>query len=57
MKVEPRHPPLTAFSMASLTDMVLLLLIFFLIILFTASRTPNFSNIHLRLASNRESRR
>ena len=31
MKLEPRHPPQTAFSMASLTDMVLLLLIFFLL--------------------------
>lgn len=31
VKLEPRHPPLTAFSLASLTDIVLLLLIFFLL--------------------------
>jgi biopolymer transport protein ExbD len=31
MKLEPKNTPLTAFSMASLTDMVMLLLIFFLL--------------------------
>ena len=31
MKVEPRNSPLAVFSMASLTDIVLLLLIFFLL--------------------------
>ena len=31
MKIEPRHPPLTQFSLASLTDIVMLLLVFFLL--------------------------
>jgi biopolymer transport protein ExbD len=31
MKVEPKNKPLSAFSMASLTDIVMLLLIFFLL--------------------------
>ncbi len=31
MKLEPKHPPLATFSLASLTDIVMLLLIFFLL--------------------------
>jgi len=31
MKLEPEHPPLTTFSLASLTDIVMLLLVFFLL--------------------------
>lgn len=31
MKIEPQNPPLSVFSIASLTDMVMLLLIFFLL--------------------------
>lgn len=31
MKVEQKHPPITLFSLASLTDIVMLLLVFFLL--------------------------